>query len=138
MIRTILLAYDGSEAANKACEYALDIAQKYGAKLLAISVARPPEMGEDVETEAIIENSRAYHGKLLTSVIHLAAGRKIEVECEVAVGHVAEQILYYADNHKVDLIVLGHRGKTLFRRLLLGSVSKQVVQHADQPVLVVR
>lgn len=138
MIRTILLAYDGSEAAMKACEYALDIAQKYGAKLFAISVARPPEMGDDVETEAIIENSRAYHGKLLTFVIHRAAGRKIEVQSEVAVGHVAEQILYFADSHKVDLIVLGHRGKTLFRRLLLGSVSKQVVQHADQPVLVVR
>lgn len=138
MIRKILLAYDGSEAAKKACEYALDIAQKYEAEVLALSVARPPEMGEDVETEAVIENSRAYHGKLLASVIHLAATRKIEVQCEVAVGHPAEQIIYGADRHHADLIVMGHRGKTVFQRLLMGSVSKQVVQHASQPVLVVR
>ena len=138
MIRKILLAYDGSEPSKKASEYALDIAQKYAAQVFVVSVARPPEMGEDVETEAVIENSRAYHGKLLASVIHLAATRKIEVECEVAVGHPAEQIMYSADRHDVDLIVMGHRGKTVFRRLLMGSISKQVVQHANQPVLVVR
>jgi len=138
VIRKILLAYDGSEPSKKASEYALDIAQKYAAQVFVVSVARPPEMGEDVETEAVIENSRAYHGKLLASVIHLAATRKIEVECEVAVGHPAEQIMYSADRHDVDLIVMGHRGKTVFRRLLMGSISKQVVQHANQPVLVVR
>jgi nucleotide-binding universal stress UspA family protein len=38
----------------------------------------------------------------------------------------------------VDLIVLGHRGRSLFRRLLLESVSKQVVQYADRTVLLVR
>jgi nucleotide-binding universal stress UspA family protein len=68
----------------------------------------------------------------------LAATRHVEVKCEVAVGHAAEQILYHADSHGVDLIVLGHRGKSVFRRLLVGSVSKQVMQHASQPVLVVR
>ena len=54
------------------------------------------------------------------------------------VGHPAEQIIYHADRYQVDLIVLGHRGKSLFRRLLLGSLSKQVVQYADRTVLVVR
>jgi nucleotide-binding universal stress UspA family protein len=57
---------------------------------------------------------------------------------EVAVGHATQQIIYHADRYQVDLIVLGHRGKSMFQRLLLGSVSKQVVQYADRTVLVVR
>ena len=57
---------------------------------------------------------------------------------EVAVGHPAEQIIYDADRHGVDLIVVGDRGRSKFARLLLGSVSKQVVQYAGRAVLVAR
>ena len=138
MINRILVAYDGSDPAKKAYDFALDLAQKYQAEVWVLTVARPPDFAEDVETEAIIENSTRYHRQLLASVNQLATSRKITVHCDVSVGHPAEQIIYDADRHKVDLIVLGHRGRSLFRRLLLGSVSKQVVQYADRPVLVVR
>ena len=64
--------------------------------------------------------------------------KKIKAHLEVGVGHPAEQIIYDADRHDVDVIVVGHRGRSKFARLLLGSVSKQVVQYADRAVLVVR
>ncbi len=138
MIRKILLAYDGSEPAKKALATALDLARKYQAELYVLTIAQPPDFGEEVETEAIIENSRSYHQRILAPVKHLVAASGVKAQFEVAVGHAAEQIIYHADRYKVDVIVLGHRGKSLFRRLLLGSVSKQVTQYADQSVLVVR
>ena len=138
MIKRILLAYDGSEPAKKALDTALDIAGKYQAKLFVLTVVQPPDFGEDVETEAIIENSRNFHERALAPVKLLVGARGTNAVFEVAVGHPAEQIIYHADRYEVDLIVLGHRGKSLFRRLLLGSVTKQVTQYADRTVLVVR
>ena len=138
MIKKILLAYDGSEPALKALDTALDLAQKYQAELYVITVAQPPDFSEDVETEAVIENSRSYHQRILKPVRHRVGAGGVKAVYEVAVGHTAEQIIYHADRYQVDLIVLGHRGKSLFQRLLLGSVSKQVVQYADRTVLVVR
>jgi nucleotide-binding universal stress UspA family protein len=138
MFRRILLAYDGSDASTKACELAIDLARRYGAQLTVLSVARPPEFGDEVETEAVIENSRAYHEKLLDAVRMRVKASDIDATLMVEVGHPTEQIIAAAERAETDLIVLGHRGKTLFQRLRLGSVSKQVVQYADCPVLVVR
>jgi nucleotide-binding universal stress UspA family protein len=138
MIHCILMAYDGSGASAKACELAFDLARRYGARLIVLSVARPPEFGDEVETEAVIENSRAYHEDLLEPIRQRAAASGLDATFRVTVGHPTEQIVAEAERERADLIILGHRGKTLFQRLRLGSVSKQVVQYAECPVLVVR
>jgi nucleotide-binding universal stress UspA family protein len=136
--RRILVGYDGSEAGTKAFHAALELAAKDAAELHVLSVARPPEVGDDVETEAVIENSRRYHRALLAELRAAVAKTGVKAHYEVAVGHPAEQIMYHADQHGVDLIVVGDRGRSKFARLLLGSVSKQVVQYAGRAVLVVR
>ena len=138
MYRKILVGYDGSASGRKAFDAALELATKYGADLYVLSVARPPEIGDDVETEAIIENSRRYHHRLLAELKPLLEAKGVTAHFEVAVGHPAEQIIYDADRHGVDLVVVGDRGRSKFARFLLGSISKQVVQHAGHPVLVVR
>jgi nucleotide-binding universal stress UspA family protein len=138
MYRKILVGYDGSEASKKAFETACSFALRDGAELWVLSVARPPEIGDEVETEAVIENSRRYHRKLLAELKGTVKQRKINANFEVSVGHPAEQIIYDADRHGVDLIVVGDRGRSKFARLFLGSVSRQVVEHAGRPVLVVR
>lgn len=138
MYRKILVGYDGSAAARKAFDTALDLAAKHGAELFVLSVARPPEIGDDVETEAVIENSRQHHRRMLAELKTSIAAKGVKTHFEVAVGHPAEQIIYDADRHGADLIVVGNRGRSNLARFLLGSVSKQVVQHAGHPVLVVR
>ncbi len=138
MYRKILVGYDGSAPGRKAFDAALDLAAKHGAELHVLTVARPPEIGDDVETEAVIENSRRYHHGLLASLRPAVAAKGVKAQYEVAVGHPAEQIIYHADQNEVDLIVVGDRGRSKFTRLLLGSVSKQVVQYAERAVMVVR
>lgn len=138
MYRKLLVGYDGSDAGKKAFDSALDLARKDGAELWVLTVSRPPEIGDDVETEAVIEHSREHHRKLLAPLRRRTEQAGVKGHFEVAVGHPAEQIIMAAGKHQVDLIVVGDRGRSKFARLLLGSVSKTVVQYADQPVLVVR
>ena len=138
MYKKILVGYDGSDAARKALDTAAGLAAQHGAELYVLAVARPPEVADDVETEAVIENSRQYHRRMLADLKAGLTAKKVKAHFEVAVGHPAEQIIYHADKHAVDLIVVGDRGRSKFSRLLLGSISKQVAEHADRPVLLAR
>ena len=135
MISKILVAYDGSESADKAFDWASDLASKYGAQMHVIAVARPPDFAEDVESEAVIENSRKHCQSMLGRLQHRVGGA---FHASVLVGHPVEQLIMQAEKEGADLIVLGHRGKKLLERLRLGSVSKQVLHYAHCPVLVVR
>ncbi len=138
MYRKILVGYDGSKAGRKAFDTALNLAEKHGARLIVLSVARTLDIPDEVETEAVIENSRRHHHALLAELRPLVEARRVKASFKVSVGHPAEQIIYVADRHQVDLIVVGDRGRTKFAKLLLGSISKGVVQYANRPVMVVR
>jgi len=138
MTKHLLVAFDASPSAQKALEFALQLARLVGADLHVLAVARPPEPADDVETEAIIENAREYFEAQFAAVSERAKTAGVKAQFEVAVGHPAEQIVYHAEKRGVDHIVMGHRGQTFFRRWLLGSVSKQVIDHAHCTVTVVR
>lgn len=115
---------------------AVDLAGKYGAELHVLAVARPPEFGAEEETEAVIEISRLHYNRLLQPLKSRVAG--LTAHFEVMVGHPAELIVLYAEDHGVDHIVVGHRGHSLFERWLLGSVARQVIAYAHCTVTVVR
>lgn len=88
-------------------------------------------LGADAEQRAFAE------GFLREAVEH-ARLRGLDVSVEIAYGHPAEAIVNYAQQHGVDLIVMGHRGMSNLRRFLVGSVADRVVDHAPCMVLVVR
>ncbi|RWA53131.1 hypothetical protein AU476_15000 [Cupriavidus sp. UYMSc13B] len=67
-----------------------------------------------------------------------AKAHGIAPEFHVRVGHPAEQIVEYADELGVEVIVMGHRGRSPIGRWLVGSVARAVIDHANCPVLVVR
>ena len=136
MIHKLLIAYDGSDSAKAAFDLALDLAGKYCAELHVLAVAQPPEFGAEVETEAVIESSRRHYTHLLQPLKTQAAG--LSAYFGVMVGHPAESIVLYAEDHGIDHIVVGHRGHSLFERWLLGSVAWQVIAYAPCAVTVVR
>jgi nucleotide-binding universal stress UspA family protein len=138
MIHKILIAYDGSESAKHALDFALELATRYDAELHVLAVARTPEFGEEVEIEALIEQSRRHVEHVLQAVKNRLAGSPLKISFEIDIGHPAVQIVRYAERHGIDHIVVGHRGHTVFDGWLLGSVAKQVMAHARCAVTVVR
>ena len=138
MIRKILLGYDGSASSDQAYRFAVDLSRLYGAELHVLAVARPPEFGDEVETEAVIENSRRHYDRVLSALSLRLAQEAVTAQVSMAVGHPAEQLVRYAEQHDIDHIVVGHRGQTLFDRWLIGSVARQVIAHAPCAVTVVR
>lgn len=138
MFRHILIAHDGSDSACNAFEVARQLASATGARLSLLSVVRPPEIGADIETEAMVERSQEKFQHLHDALRREQEALGRPLDTEIYVGHPAEQILRYADEHQVDHIVVGHRGRSALQRWLVGSVSRQVIDHASCSVTVVR
>ncbi len=137
-MKNILMAYDTSEQARKAFDFAAEMAQKYDAQLTVLSVARPPEPAESVETGAMLEEATHIYSADFAKLKKKSSQFKAKVKFEVAIGHPAEKIIQRANTLQADAIVMGHRGKSLMERWLLGSVSKRVLSYAHCTVIVVR
>lgn len=138
MIKKIVLAYDGSDPSKKALEYAVSLAEKYSAALAVISIVRIPEVPDDVETEAIIDEASDSYNREFEPLKNRVSKMNLQVTFEVRVGHPADQIVSFAEEVKADLIVLGHRGRSEISRWLLGSISKRVLSYAHCSVLIAR
>jgi len=101
-------------------------------------VASPAEPPTEVETQAAIESATRHYGALFEDLQRQAQERNVELETHVHVGHPADQILKAAAKHGVDLIVVGHCGRSAIREWVSGSTSRRIVTHANCPVLAVR
>jgi len=138
MFKKILLAFDGSEPAKKAFDRCLEMSRSFGAQMHVVAVVRPPEFAEEVETKALIETGRNQYSAQLERLKSLADAAGVHLTAQTRVGHPAEQIIAAAEEWQADLIVTGHRGRGLFERWLLGSVSRLVIAYAHCAVLVIR
>ncbi|MER3546400.1 MAG: universal stress protein [Rhodanobacteraceae bacterium] len=138
MIRRILLGYDGSPIAGKAFQTALDFARHFDASLDVLAVVRPPEIGDDVETEAIVETTGLRLRRQMKRLEAAAREAKVSATFHLQTGHPAEHLLAFAENNSIDHIIVGHIGKSAMKRWLVGSVSRQVIDHARCSVTVVR
>ena len=136
MIRKILVAHGGAEWSDAAFDFGLELAGKFDAKLALISVVRLRATGDE-DPHTLVEKGKtrlkALHERLKKKA-H-AAGK--ELETRVAVGHPAEQIIDWAEELRVDLVVLGHRYRNALGRWLVGSVSGRVMDHAPCSCIIV-
>jgi nucleotide-binding universal stress UspA family protein len=145
VIRTILVAVDGSEPALRAASLAADLAVKYEATLHLVQVIQPLSVTKELEEFARLERmdvatSRDVATRYLLgpaeSIAKTAGVRK--VVREVLTGDPAECLLDYGRERAIDLVVLGRRGLGRVQGLLMGSVSSKVSSLAECPVLTVK
>jgi len=141
MIKKILVAFDGSQQAEKAFDYALEFARLCpvaAPEITVISVAQPPEPIDIVEMDAVIDNATQHYEELFKKLREKAQENSIEIRTYVAVGHPADQIMKYAVDNKSDIVIMGQRGKSRIENWLLGSVSKRVATHVPCTVTIVK
>ena len=144
-IGKILVAVDGSNPSFNASNYAIDLAKRYDAELIVLNIVSPvpysqfeyANIGRMKEIETI-EKEKAQ--QKLDKVKQKATEKKVSVKTDVLIKYtsVVKEIVEYAEKMKIDMIVIGSRGLTGFKKLLLGSVASGVVTYSHCPVLVVK
>jgi nucleotide-binding universal stress UspA family protein len=140
--RRILIATDGSETANEAAAFGMEMVGCSGAKIYAIYVIdttpyRSVSLDKIWSKEILDEFERVGH-EATSYVERIGKSVGVEVESRVLRGHPAEKIINFAEDNNIDMIIIGSLGKGGYERFVLGSVSEKVVNHAKVPVLVVR
>ena len=145
-ISKILVAVDGSDPSFNASAYAIDLAKRNDAELIVLYIISPvpysqfeyANIGRMKEIESI-EMEKAQR-EVVDKVKQKATENKVSVKTEVLIKYtsVVKEIVEYAEDNKVDMIVIGSRGVTGLKKLLLGSVANGVVTYSHCPVLVVK
>jgi len=144
---TILVGTDGSEESIKAVEYAASLAIDKGYEVLLVHVVAmdpriPPSIWVTPEIEArdrkFIEDLRKAAENMLNDIAKKLKEIGVNVRTRIEFGDPAEQILRIADEENVNMIVLGVRGISRWKKILMGSVSEKVADEAKVPVMIVR
>jgi nucleotide-binding universal stress UspA family protein len=132
MFSNILLAYDGTPPADLAFERAMEVARLAHAPLHVVAVAWSAE----VDTHASLDKARVQCWAYLRQLRRRGLDSQVDLDMEVVEGNCSEQIVATADRIGADLIVIGHRHRSLLSRLAQASVTKRVIDHAHCCVLV--
>lgn len=140
MYDSILLPTDGSEGAIEALDHALGAAEAYGARLHIVSVVdRRVILAADADGKADVrsELSDDVDGAV-DELATRAADAGVSFTTATPEGVPFREILTYADEQSIDLLVIGTQGRTgREKRLNLGSTTERIVKKADRPILVV-
>ncbi|TGC11090.1 universal stress protein [Methanolobus halotolerans] len=141
LYKKIFIATDGSEQNKKAVRHALELARACGAKLYAgyvVDTAAFASIPMDAGWEMMYELLEQEAKDTTRSVGEMAEKQSILFESVVLEGHPGPEIVQFAEEQGMDLIVMGTLGKRGLDHFLLGSVAENVIRNSKVPVLVVR
>ena len=139
----ILVAIDGSKESINAARHALGLAKKDRAQLIVMTAMRLPSLYGWSPAESPYTWQKKYareRKKWFEEIERLAKENKVKVQTEIVESTMPTQgaIVKYAEENKVDAIVVGTRGMSGFAKQLLGSIALGVVTYAHCTVIVVR
>ena len=149
LIRNVLVGVDGSENSGRALDFALDLAEKFGASITILNVSEALVMsGVPQESAAYPSGSTAVIAKDLVAIQDEVISKNVEharavkpnlsVSSMAREGDVASEIVNAAKDGGFDVIVVGHRGTGKMRERFLGSVSEKVAHNAPCSVVIVK
>jgi nucleotide-binding universal stress UspA family protein len=140
--KNILFPMDFSKCSEAVFPWALQMAKKFDAKLHILFVARDilyltaVDVMPDFLMNAVAEISRSAEEKL-EAFCEKELADFPNYEAKVVIGDPGEEILKYADERVIDLIVMGTHGRKGIDRVLMGSVADLVIKNASVPVMTV-
>ena len=141
-MNTIVLGTDGSPASRRATEFAVVLAEATSAPLHIVSAWALPTptlaFSMPLDVRELEDAARERAEGAVQAAAKLAERAEVQTETRVVNGDPVDGICSEAEGCNAGLVVVGSRGWSTARRLLLGSVSLAVLAHADRPVLVVR
>jgi nucleotide-binding universal stress UspA family protein len=141
MLSNILVAFDGSDQSKKAMEYAIQLAKTYSSKLEVVHVFYYSGfiLGEaPIAAPAYILKEQQEYSNLILSEANQLIESIPGARVTLLRGSPAKAIIDYAKENNSELIIIGSRGLGGIDEFVLGSVSHNVVQHSQIPVLVVK
>lgn len=138
----ILVPLDGSDHALKALRYGVRLAELFGARIHTLQVLEsmiypegntiPPRTYEPDEIAL-----KTVRGHLSETVARLVP-EAVRWQARVIAGHPCSEIIQYAREEKIDLLIITTHGRSGLKHFLMGSNAEQIIRHAPCPVLVVR
>ena len=145
-LRKILVPIDYSTGSRAAMEYAVFLAKKFDAEIVALHVFEvPPHVGAHtlVKTESgeqrlsdMIQGQAEAQSKKFLTAFSVVDG--VSITPRLVEGRPGKAVLAESESGEFDMIVMGTQGKSGIARLLMGSVAEVVVRNATCPVLTVR
>ncbi len=141
-IKEILVPVDGSENSIRAARFAMEMAQAMGigVRLFYVFPAASVEViGMAGMSRADIDQAAQASAQRAFDKTREGLGSDLidKVEQETSIGDPAEEIIRYTEDDSTTLVVLGRRGLSAMKSLMLGSVSDKVIRHAKSPVTVI-
>jgi nucleotide-binding universal stress UspA family protein len=143
-LQRILIPIDFSDHSRHALRYGCAFAEKFGAELHLLNVVEDyypmvPEAGLMLPDKGeFLAGARAAAERELAKLPDAPAAKGARVVRSAVVGTPYVEIVRYARQHAIDLIVVGSHGRSGLAHVLMGSVAERVVRKASCPVLTVR
>jgi len=143
LYRLIVVPTDGSKNAKEAATQAVNLALKFDGKIIAVHIIDSrfettfEELGTTQSHVFRLQQSKIGEG-YVQEILDIARKAGVQAQSIVRVGIPADEIVKIAEENNADLIVMGTRGLTGTRHILLGSTADQVIRWAQCPVLVVK
>lgn len=140
--QVIVAAVDGSEQSDRGAALAASLARTRGARLLFITVVRPPEgwwgvTGEPPTPAALSEALVEGQERVLAKIERTIDLEGLDYSLIEELGDPTSVILALCEREKADLLVAGRRGAGLVERMVIGSVADRLAHHAPCPLLIV-